>query len=196
MASPISRQQLTQAVQRLAHDADDERAWQVLFSASWPSAIATTHRLLRGHRDLAEDAAQEAYKRIVRYADFRGIADGDAFLAYLRTVCRNVVLDMTSQLMKRQHVSLDESAELLTRDDEERGARPQYAPELQLTSDDLQKKLRTALSSEEQRLLDQLVGERSVRDIAADLKISYSNAGVRIYRLRAKIRKYLQDSTL
>lgn len=190
---PLTREHLTDAVHRLARSREDEQAWEALFAASWPTAVGTTHRILRGQRDLAEDAAQEAFRRIVRYCDFGEIPDGDAFLAYLRAVCRNTARDLLRQL-----AGVTALARLEEVDTQARGAEPDqtYSPERQLRSEDLRRELLAVLDTEEQRLFHLLLSDQPLGEIAAELGLSYSNAGVRVHRLRAKLRKYMQDKKL
>jgi RNA polymerase sigma factor (sigma-70 family) len=183
--APRAREQLTEAIRRLARRRNDPPAWETLFAVSWPTALATTHRILCGQLDLAEDAAQEAYKRIVRYCDFTKLPNGDAFLAYLRTVCRNVALDVRHQLslsarqQRLERIAVDTRGTL----DSEQSIR----------GDELRRELLHELNEDDQRLFALLLEEHSLAEIAAELGVSYSTAGVRVHRLRTKLRKRLRE---
>ena len=83
-----TKEQLINALRRLATNRDDSEAWEILFTASWATALTAAHRVLRGELDLAQDVAQEAFRRVVRYCDFLEIRDADAFLAYLAAGCQ------------------------------------------------------------------------------------------------------------
>lgn len=185
------RSQLTDAVHRLARARDDQQAWEVLFAVSWPTALATTHRVLRGQLDLAEDAAQEAFKRIVRSCPFQNLADGDAFLAYLRTVSKNAAVDVLNELGRTPR-----AVPLLGTEESDREPEGHPTPEQEVQSDELRRELLAVLDSVERRLLKMLIDDRTLTDIAAELNLSYSNAGVRVHRLRSKLRKYMQDRRL
>jgi RNA polymerase sigma factor (sigma-70 family) len=182
-------EQLTDAVRRLGRRRADQQAWETLFNTSWSTALATTHRILGGQLELAADAAQEAFTRIVRYCDFQRIADGPAFLAYLQKVCRHAALDLRRRMMSTSAGQPLDPASGRPRDI----PRQPFAPEQSLRRDELRRELVRHLDSDEQQLLGMLLEERSLTEIAARCGISYANAGVRVHRLRAKLRKRLED---
>lgn len=190
--APALREQLTEAVRRLALSRNDPRAWETLFTVSWPTALATTHRILGGQLDLAEDAAQEAYKRLVRYCDFGKLPNGDAFLAYLQTVCRNAALDVRHQLSQSvRQQPLERIGEPPAADTPRT-----LGPEQSILGDELRRELLRELNEDDRRLFELLLGEHSLAEIAAELGVSYSTAGVRVHRLRSKLRKRLRELEL
>jgi RNA polymerase sigma factor (sigma-70 family) len=184
-----ANEQLTQAVHRLARQRDDQQAWETLFTASWPTALATAHRILGGQLDLAADAAQEAFARVVRYCDFRKVPNGASFLAYLRAVCRHTAFDL------RRHMVAASGHQPVSAVPEGPGgaARQPFPAEQSLLRQELRRELMRHLDPEEQQLLGMLAAERSLAEIASKFAISYSNAGVRVHRLRAKLRKLLAE---
>jgi RNA polymerase sigma factor (sigma-70 family) len=187
--APAPREQLTEAVRQLARKRDAPLAWEALFAISWPTALATTHRILGGQLDLAEDAAQEAYQRLVRYCDFGKLTNGDAFLAYLQAVCRNVALDVRRQLSSSaRQQSSERIGETPTAD-----THGSLDPDESIRGDELRRDLVHGLNEDDQRLFVLLLEEHSLAEIAAELGVSYSTAGVRVHRLRTKLRKRLHE---
>src|SRR5689334_2703379 len=89
-----SRVQLENALKSLSVDRTDNDAWRILSDQTRPMAIAEATRVLRGQAELADDVVQEAFLRIFQYCKFADLRDVDAFLRYLKAVCRNAALDM------------------------------------------------------------------------------------------------------
>ena len=185
-----NRERLTKAVRRLAMARDDQRAWETLFAASLPNAPSTTHRVLRGQLELAEDAAQDAFHRVVSYAKFNAFADGDAFLAYLHIVARNTARDVlrgiAAGIGDPPAVQVDLEVQEAAREN----------PEDLLRGKELENQIMAGLHFAERRTLELMLAALGPADIAHQLRVSYSTAGVRIHRLRSKIRKYLQTREL
>src|SRR5438105_1398660 len=93
---------LIASIETLAHSRDDERAWGMLFNNLWPLVFATSYRILRGNRDLAEDASQDVFLRILRYARFEDFIDNpEAFKSYVRTICKNVCISYLARLLRQ-----------------------------------------------------------------------------------------------
>jgi len=188
---PVTKEQLTEALQRLARARDDQQAWQILFAGSWATGLSASHRVLRGELDLAKDVTQEAFKRIVHYCNFGELDDADAFLAYLRAVCRNTARDALRQLVPDARALPLEELETTA---PKRGLPD--TPEQLLRAKQLQDQLLTKLDREDQQLLKLLVEGYSLSEIASRLGLSYPNAGVRLHRLRKTLRNYLKNKDL
>jgi len=179
------------AIARLARSADDAEAWQQLFGHYWPFVLATNYRMLGGLRELAEDASQDVFLRLIRYRPFRRLKDPAAFKAYLAATCRNVCRDYLRWYLTRDtHASKEEtqpSAEV-------RAPGPSGEDEV-LASEALQELLRP-LDEDERRVVRYLLEGYGLGDIAQALGITYTNAGVRVHRLRAKLRNYLSNKKI
>src|SRR5437016_6907695 len=101
---------LTEVVTRLGSSRSNESAWQLLHAQLWPLLFATSYRILRGNRHLAEDAAQDAFLRLFRYAQFEAFKDNPpAFRSYALAICRNVGLGYLSRLLKDPKCSEESS---------------------------------------------------------------------------------------
>jgi len=171
---------------RLARRREDKEAWTLLYELMWPRVLATTFRVLHGVRDRAEDASQEVFIRLFRYCDFRKLRDPGDFQRYLQTVAQNVANDY---LREMQQIVLDIGEEDVALD----GVLPVATPEQVARARELVERLGNELTPEEKTLAGLLVEGHTVSEIAERLGLSYSNAGVRIHRLRQHVRNLLKE---
>jgi|HubBroStandDraft_4_1064222.scaffolds.fasta_scaffold147239_2 RNA polymerase sigma factor (sigma-70 family) len=182
---PVNEQQLAEALRRLAASRNDEDAWRILFAASWATALSAAHRSLRGQIDLASDVAQEAFRRIVLYCNFSEFREAKSFLAYLRAIClnsaRDVLRKLTPELESRDNMDVFPSR---------RGS--PGTPEEAVLADQLQDDLLSQLDELDRQLVGLLVEGYTLNEIASALGMSYSNAGVRLHRLRKSLGKYMK----
>lgn len=174
---------------RLARSREDQEAWTLLYDLMWPRVLAITFRVLRGVRDRAEDASQEVFIRIFRYCDFRKLRDPGDFQRYLHTVAQNVAKDYLREM--RQAV-LDIGQEGVSLE----GILHVATPEQVARARELVERLGDELAPEERTLAEFLAAGYTVSEIAHRLGLSYSNAGVRIHRLRQRVRNLLKEKDL
>jgi RNA polymerase sigma factor (sigma-70 family) len=187
--TPEQKQKIAEALGQLARRPGDETTWEIVFVNSWATAVATANLVFRGVLDLAEDAAQQAFARVLRYGDFKELQDPTAFLNYLKAVCRRVARDDLIRLARHTgHASLAElEAELpsLT-----------ATPEQDLVAIELEEELMQQLNESERELLKLLIEGYGVSEICEKLDLSYSAVGVRVFRLREKLSNYLTTKKL
>jgi len=138
---------------------------------------------------IAEDAAQQAFARVLRYGDFSKLQDPTAFLNYLKAVCRRVARDDLTRLARHTgHASLAElEAELPSRT---------ATPEQDFVAVELEEELMQQLNESERDLLKLLVAGYGVSEIREKLGLNYSVVGVRVFRLREKLSNYLSSKKL
>jgi RNA polymerase sigma factor (sigma-70 family) len=184
---PITKQQIDQALQRLVKDRSDEDAWKALFTGAWATGIATAHHVLRGQLDLARDVTQEAFHRIVRYCDFGRIENAEAFLGYLRTVCSNLSKDA----YRRLTLDVEEELGEIESPDLSIGT-----PEELVATEELKQKLLSSLNEADQLLFELVLAGYPLNEIASRMSITYSNAGVRLHRLRNILSKFMKQKDL
>ena len=188
----VTKDQLAQALHRLAADPTDQEAWRVLFLGAWGTGLSAANRTLRGQLDLAKDVTQEAFQRMIKYGDFGQLQDPEAFLSYFRAVCRNVARDALTRFAPElaQQVPLGELEIPSPR--VEKPATPE-----QLTrAKQLRDELLAGLDPADQQLMKLLIEGYTLPEISSRLDLSYSNAAVRLHRLRQTLRKYMQDKGL
>lgn len=178
---------LPEALRALAVSRTDERAWTVLHRSLWPYVFAVAYRELGGAAQAAEDAAQETFLRLVRYAPFARLQDRTDLRAYVATVARHVAHDVAVRESRRPERST-------TGDRSDRPPREPSAPIGPfgpVLPDAALARVRDQLEPQEVALLDLLVRGDDVRAVAAHLGIRYGAAAVRIHRLRNKLHKLL-----
>ena len=185
--SPLQKSKLGECLKRLARAKDDQEAWRQIYALLWPRVFSTTYRALGGLKDRAEDASQEVFFRLVRYADFERVRTPDEFLGYVRVVCENVAADFLRDLV-HSTVSLEDGLD----EAEEENLTPANPEQLAITAE-LSERLREALNSEERELLQLMTEGHKDAEIADRLGWSYAKTGVRVYRLRIKVRNLLKN---
>ena len=188
--SPSKKSELGQTLARLARDKGDQGAWQQVYNLLWPRVVSTTYRLLGGLKDRAEDAAQEVFHRLVRYTNFEKLRTPDEFLGYIHVMCENVAADFLKELM-HQTISLEDGLD----DAQQERLTPANPEQIAITME-LTEKLRGLLQPDELILLQLLSEGVEHQEIATKFGWSYGKAGVRVHRLRAKVRKLLKRQGL
>jgi RNA polymerase sigma factor (sigma-70 family) len=176
---------LSKCLKHLAHAKDDQEAWRQMHTLLWPRVMSTMYRALGGLRDRAEDASQEVFFRLVRYADFNRERSAEEFLGFVRVVCENVAADFLRELLNRT-VSIEDTIEEV----EEERLTPANPEQLVITAE-IADRLRDALDPEEQELLHLMTEGYKDGEIAERFGWSYGKTGVRVHRLRLKSRKLL-----
>jgi RNA polymerase sigma factor (sigma-70 family) len=177
---------LASILQRLAVSTDDLAAWEGLYDTTWSFVYASCFRLVRGQGQVAEDLAQEVFLRLARYCSFSRLTDPRRFRAYLWKICYHTALSYLHTAARRAEVSFEElSPETL--------ANLSGDSELEqwIAADEALREALSRLSSQDQALTRLVMRGETLSEIATQLKISYSNAGVRVLRLRRKLRREL-----
>lgn len=192
MTSPET-EQIRKALGALGANRQDEDAWRIVIELTFPIALATANRILRGTLDLAKEVAWEAFARIARYADFQLLAliEPGAFLRYLKQVTRRASYDLLRALTRR---SPEIQSGLVVPEGGSQGSAP--TPEETLAAEELHSEIVKMLAPGERRLLTLVLEGYTLDEIGQRLQISYDAAGVRLHRLREKIRKHLIDKGL
>jgi RNA polymerase sigma factor (sigma-70 family) len=181
MLKPTSETELNRVLQALAYDRENESGWRRLVTILWPYVFATNYALLGGVKDLAEDATQDVFLRLMKYGNFKELESGAALRAYLRTICRNTSRTYFKTLSDRLGYSssgFEKGADLSAE-----GIMPDDALELS----ELTASLHENLSESERKVLVLLIQGYDLGEVAQKLAISYSAAGVRVHRLRQKL---------
>jgi RNA polymerase sigma factor (sigma-70 family) len=181
MVSDKTKSQLGQLLTQLVCTPHDEQAWESLYSAVRSFVWSIAYRSLSGNSDLARDATQDTFFRLFRYVDFSLFQTPAQFLSYLATVARHAAQDVRRKVIE---VPLD----------------PNLSPRFRSAEYPSVVRDRLALVQvlqgleESERHLVRLLSEgRNIAEIANELQINRSAADVRIFRLRAKLRKLLKQ---
>jgi RNA polymerase sigma factor (sigma-70 family) len=187
--TPSETQQMHQALRALAADSQNDEAWRSLITLTFPVALATANRIVRGALDLAKDSSWEAFARIARYGDFELLAlmEPTAFLRYLKQVTRRTAYDLLRSLALHSpevRLGFARSAE------EIQSNTP--TPEQTLAANELRSEILNALDPEERHLLNLVIEGFTLSEIGEQLQISYEAAGLRKHRVRRKILNHMK----
>jgi RNA polymerase sigma factor (sigma-70 family) len=132
--------------------------------------------------ELAEDILQSAYLRAFEHRD--DFKPSESAMAWFYRLLRNAVIDNY-----RRHTSKEKALEAWTRQLE---TSSQPSPELQNEVCECLHDIVEGLKPEYSEILRAVdIGEQRVQDFAEQHRLSVSNAGVRIHRARAALRKQL-----
>jgi RNA polymerase sigma factor (sigma-70 family) len=184
---------LSTTLKRLYRSRSDQAAWDLLYTQLWPLLVGINYRILRGHRELAEDASQEAFLKIFRYVHFGDFVEKpEEFRSYVRAICRNVSRTYLSRLLKEPSFSQTE----LDTEPERPAGFSGRDEELAALERDALAHLMNRLSLEDQRLVALLQQGADLGEIAQSLGISYSNAAVRLHRLRQRLSKSMNTKEI
>jgi RNA polymerase sigma factor (sigma-70 family) len=162
---------------RLAQNADDEGEWAALYRVLRPLVLSISLRMLSGAFEIAEDATQEVFIRLLRHKPFRRITDPAAFRGLVGRISQNVAIDYRRRLLR-------ESAARESVDVEKIGI--DMGPTV-----DVSNALRARLNAHEQQLLSLLLEGHTLAETAEALGITYGAAGVRVHRLRRHLETLL-----
>lgn len=184
MLDPVSADELAVALGRLRQSPSDERAWRSLYGRLYPYVVAVAFRRVKD-KGIAEDIAQDVFVRIARLRPFDRIEDPEHFRAYVWRMAINVATDyLRSARRERDHKALldqgagDASVEPAGNEDH-------------LIFQELVGLASDKLDPEELAMLQLLLEGRPLAEVATELGISYSAAGVRLHRFRRKLRTLL-----
>jgi RNA polymerase sigma factor (sigma-70 family) len=185
---PPNEYPLAVVLSRLARSRDDEEAWQQLYVRVWPFVVGLNYHFLRGVNHMVEDASQEVFLRLLQYCRFDGLQQPTAFFAYVRIVCMNVSRDFLSELAKRSETGLlpsivEQLPGFITED---------FTSQVKnIEAQDALKAILDHLNQDEQHFVKLAIKGYSLSEIAKLEGLTYSNAGVRMHRLRRKLKEAL-----
>lgn len=174
--NPVSDIQLRGVLRELKIAPGDQEAWKRLYCLMWPFVFSVSFRALGDARDLAEDASQEVFLRLARYGAEWKITEPKDFRGYLSTIARNVC----RSLLKRVSESIGwlELPDNISSEADQEGS---------IAAFDLRNRLARGLDARDQKLIDLIIDEASVAEIAEAMHLTYGATAVRIHRLRRKL---------
>jgi RNA polymerase sigma factor (sigma-70 family) len=164
----------------------DSDAWSEFYRYFRPQVAAMLFLLgVRKQEDLAE-LCQEVFYRFLRYSPWKEnwalLPDRSTIIAYLRTATRNALSTYAGKRVRARELSLEEMGEEILKN------RALWVTGESTDLQELLSRVTKHLSSDDQRLLALLVAGYSLSKIAEEYGISYTAAGVRVHRLKERLR--------
>jgi DNA-directed RNA polymerase specialized sigma24 family protein len=187
---PPEVERVEAALVELRRRPDDEAAWAT-FYRYFRRQVAGQLFLagVRRQDDVAE-LCQVVFTKFLEYSpwkdDWRTLPSRGRIAAYLRRVAESVRADYFTSRRAEPEVLLDE---LDNRAIETAGLTVPGAPTPSPAA--LRERL-SGLSDDERRLLGMVIRGVPPKEIARQLRITYTAAGVRVHRLKARVRELLR----
>ena len=178
---------IAETIESIRHDHENQGAWTAFYTYCRRQIAGMYFVLGIRNNDELEELCQEVFYRFLNYSPWRRswetLPAAPKILAYLRVVARNVLYTHFEKRrfpgVSLQELEMDQAHILAARVAE--AALGDLMRDLQV--------LKRDLTEEEQKLLGQLIQGLSLSEIADKLGISYTSAGVRLHRLRKKLRR-------
>lgn len=164
------------AFQQLQRDPQDQQAFDAWYRETYPALLLSAFRMTYGDRALAEDLCHDAILAFIVRGGLRKVANAGEALAYIRKSIAHAHIDTLRRAGKETTV------DVLPEIAGERGVLDMLAAR------DEYRHLLDRLSADDQELLGMMLAGISLSEMAGALAISYSNAGVRVHRMRKLIK--------
>jgi RNA polymerase sigma factor (sigma-70 family) len=165
-------------LERLRANPSDGQAWTELYQSYWPFVFSVAYRQCRGHRELAEEVAQEVFVKLLRTQPFDRLPNASMLRGYLYTAATNTAKTAVGRLAARPETPMFDH-----------GDEPHSADftEARLVVEDA----RRALAPLDREILNLIEASLTLSEVAAATGLSYTNTAVRLHRLRRQLRRLL-----
>lgn len=165
-------------LERLRATPADGEAWTEFYQSYWPFVFSVAFRQCRGHRDLAEEVAQEVFVKLLRTQPFGRLPNASMLRGYLYTAATNTAKTAVRRLASRSETPL------FDRGDQQHSA---DFTEARLVIEDA----RQALAPLDREILNLIEAGLTLSEVAAATGLTYSNTAVRLHRLRRQLHRLL-----
>ena len=149
--------------------------WAAWYRSVYGKLFYFALRLSNGNRDMANDLVQETFARFISYRAIERVKNDRHAQSFLMKTCRNLAIDRDSRARDIVVVGLEDLEHL--------PAEPSFLSEVEI--EEILNKLEPA----EQQILRWIQEGLTISEIARNLGIAYSAAGVRIFRITKRLKK-------
>ena len=154
----------------------DQHRWAAWYKSVYPKLYYVAFRLANGNADVARDLIQEAFARFISYRAIERVSNDKHALSFLVKTCRNLAFDHNA----RAHQLPQESPEEL---EAIAGAEQPIEPALDFD------RMIQSLEPQDRQLMQWAREGMTLSEIAAKLGVTYTAAGVRLHRVRKRLRE-------
>jgi RNA polymerase sigma-70 factor (ECF subfamily) len=181
----VDEKHLVDALSTLAVRRRDRDAWETVYRLMRPFVYSVVYRRLRGSADLAEDATQEVFLRLVRSFPFGRLREVDAFRGYVWRVANNVALTYQRRILAHPTTQLDTEFEETSAAEDR--VSMDWVGDVEVK--ELLSEVWPELSTNDRKLLRMLLAGHSIGEIGRAFGLAYGAAALRVWRLRVRLRK-------
>jgi RNA polymerase sigma factor (sigma-70 family) len=166
----------TDLIAKIRENPASQRAWATWYKSVYPKVYYAAFRFVRGNTEAARDLASETFTRFLHYQAIERVASDQHAQSFLIKTCRNLAIDRGA---RPEEVTFDELDELETVQPTEESLGAALALD----------KMVQVLNPEERQLVEWIRAGLNIAEAAKKLGISYTAAGVRVHRIRHKLRE-------
>ena len=185
MADLDSVDGLQRAIEAIRRDSSSQEAWAEFYRRLRPRVAGVLMRRGVGNREEVKDLCQTVFARFLEYCPWKNswesLPDAPEMVAYVAVIARNLAFSAYHKVQELSSVNVENLKEVGVQGEIEDFvvSRESYYQAVE------------GLSKEEFELFNMIVEGYRIPEIANLLEISYSNAGVKVHRLRDKLKKKL-----
>lgn len=163
------------AFRQLKEDPQQRQAFDSWYRQTYPALFMSAFRMTHGDRPLAEDLCHDAILAFIARGGIHKVADEGHALAYLRAMIAHAHIDAFRR--RRKEIAVDTPPDIASEGNaiDRLVAQEEYASVLK------------RLGAQDQELLGMMLAGTPLAEMARTLDISYSNAAVRVHRVRRLI---------
>lgn len=166
----------TDFTEAIYDNSKDDAAWEAWFRHTYPKLVYLVARRNRVAAETAEEMAQGAIERFLRYRSYEKIRSDSAALAYLAMIASRLLIAE----QRRSARELSTEPETLGNLPGENRPKP---------SEDQLSGFLKQLPQSDQEILGMYVNGYKTREISEKLGLNYSTAGMRILRAKNRLKK-------
>lgn len=196
---PLARKPdtLEPALATLAENRRDQKAWEDLYRGLWPWVMATMYRGLGGQRALAEEASQEVFMKLLRYARFNRPGHSAAqFRSFVKIVATGVLADHRRSRSREQKLSTgadSDTAPKLAESVPDPGPSPEHDQVGRSLVDELMRRL----NNRDRTVAELFLAHGAApREIAATTGCDVREVYESVARIKLKAKELLGNSTV
>ncbi len=163
-------------IERIRQRPADGRRWTAWYKLVYPKLYYVAFRFAKGDSEAARDLTQETFARFLSYRALERVTSDRHALSFLITTCRNLAIDRGQRATE---LSIEELGPL----ESLAAADAPIEPALDFG------RILATLEPQDRELMQMARDGLTVSEIASKLGVTYTAAGVRLHRIRKRLRE-------